>query len=203
MGLLPSAFWEAVDAFVAWADSLGLAGLGILTFTEAAGQPIPPEALLLPMLIAAEGDPFTILLLWLCATLTSVAGAVLGHWIGGRVGRPLVDRFVDPRHVRRLETLTRRYGDLGVFIAAISPIPYKVFAWLAGMGEMDRRRFIIAGLLGRGMRFGIEAVVIGIWGATLMDTLTNPWIWLAATLVGVAALIPALRWWDGLLDEEE
>jgi undecaprenyl-diphosphatase len=90
-----------------------------------------------------------------------------------------------------------------VFIAALSPIPYKVLAWVAGMGDMDQRRFIYAGLIGRGLRFGIEAVAIGIWGSELLSALENPWIWLGGTVLGILVLIPAKRWWDGLLDEEE
>ena len=42
--------------------------------------------------------------------------------------------------------------------------PYKVFGWVAGMGEMDKRSFIVAGLFGRGLRFGLEALLIGIYG---------------------------------------
>tara|TARA_B100000003_G_scaffold202516_1_gene211888 strand:- start:613 stop:885 length:273 start_codon:yes stop_codon:yes gene_type:complete len=90
-----------------------------------------------------------------------------------------------------------------MFIAAISPIPYKVLAWVAGMGEMDRRQFIIAGLWGRGLRFGAQAIAIGLWGDELLHALQNPIIWVAFTVVAVLVFIPAIRWWDGLLDEEE
>jgi undecaprenyl-diphosphatase len=203
MGLLPDFFWSAMNAFVDWADSLGLIGLGILSFTEAIIHPIPPEALILPMLIAANGSWGMILAIWFVATITSVAGAVVGHWLGQRLGLSVAERLFASHHVKRLQNLTRRYGEMGVFIAALSPIPYKVFAWVAGMGEMDRRRFIQAGLLGRGLRFGIEAVAIGFWGAELMDTLSDWKAWVLVSILGVALLIPSKRWWDGLLDEEE
>ncbi|MCS5534498.1 MAG: hypothetical protein NZ802_01450, partial [Candidatus Poseidoniales archaeon] len=51
MGLLPSGFWSTVDSFVQWSADLGLPGLAILSFTEAFAQPVPPEALTLPMFI--------------------------------------------------------------------------------------------------------------------------------------------------------
>jgi membrane protein YqaA with SNARE-associated domain len=203
MGLLPASFWTAWDAVVIWAIDLGLPGLAVLSFTEAFVQPIPPEALTLPMFNAAQGDPLMIFLIWLVATVTSVAGAVVGWWLGRRLGRGVADRFIANRHVRRLETLTRRYGEMGVFIAALSPIPYKVLAWVAGMGEMDRTRFIYAGLLGRGLRFGIEAIVIGIWGPELFALLNDWWVWVIVSALGIVLFIPAKRWWDGLLDEEE
>ena len=64
MGLLPSGFWEIWDSYVQWSLDLGLPGLGILSFTEAFVQPIPPEALTLPMFIDASGNPGAIFLIW-------------------------------------------------------------------------------------------------------------------------------------------
>ena len=202
MGLLPGAFWEKMNEFVNWVDSLGLTGLGILSFAEAIAQPIPPEALTLPMFIAAQGTPHMILMIWLVATLSSVAGAVVAWWLGKKLGRNLADRFIDQHHVNRLDVLTRRYGETGVFIAALSPIPYKVLGWVAGMGDMNRQKFIAAGLLGRGLRFGIEAVAIGIRGKELLSALENPWTWLIVTLLAIGVLIPGKIWWDSLLDDE-
>ena len=203
MGLLPSSFWEAWDAYVQWSLDIGLPGLGILSFTEAFIQPIPPEALTLPMLIDAQGDPLAIFLIWSVATLTSVAGALLGWWLGKVLGRSIAERFIPRKHIVRLDNLIDRYGTAGMFIAAISPIPYKVLAWVAGMGEMDRRQFIIAGLWGRGLRFGAQAMAIGVWGDELLHSLQNPLIWIVFTVIALLVFIPAIRWWDGLLDEEE
>ena len=203
MGLLPSSFWSAVDSFVEWAADLGLPGLAILSFTEAIAQPVPPEALTLPMFIAEQGNPLMIFMIWAVVTLTSVGGAMVGWWLGKVLGRPVADRFIKPKHIARLDSLILRYGDTGIFIAAVSPIPYKVLAWVAGMGEMDYRRFIIAGLWGRGLRFGILALAIGIWGEELLSALRSPLIWVVLCLASIAVLIPAKKWWDGLLDEEE
>ncbi len=203
MGLLPSSFWETWDAYVQWSLDIGLPGLGILSFTEAFIQPIPPEALTLPMLIDAQGDPWAIFLIWSVVTLTSVAGALLGWWLGKVLGRSVAERFIPQKHIIRLDNLIDRYGTAGMFIAAISPIPYKVLAWVAGMGEMDRREFIIAGLWGRGLRFGAQAMAIGVWGDELLHSLQNPLIWIVFTVIALLVFIPAIHWWDGLLDEEE
>tara|TARA_B110000438_G_scaffold252809_1_gene258044 strand:+ start:341 stop:979 length:639 start_codon:yes stop_codon:yes gene_type:complete len=203
MGLLPTGFWGAVDSFVGWATDLGLPGLAILSFTEAFIQPVPPEALTLPMFIAAQGNPVMIFLIWVVVTLTSVAGAMFGWWLGKSIGRPFADRYIKPKHIARLDGLIARYGDAGIFIAAISPLPYKVLAWIAGMGEMDYRRFIIAGLWGRGLRFGIQALLIGIWGDELLTAMKSPLVWIVLCIAFVLVAVPSKRWWDGLLDEEE
>ena len=114
----------------------------------------------------------------------------------------LVDRFANPKHVFKLEALTQRYGTSGVFIAALSPIPYKVFGWVAGMGEMDKRSFVIAGLWGRGLRFGIEAVLIGFWGQQMLDFLMG-WGFFVVTLIGALCLVPLWIWWQSLEVDSE
>ncbi|MDP6907157.1 MAG: YqaA family protein [Candidatus Thalassarchaeaceae archaeon] len=149
-----------LDAF----DNLGEGSLAALSFTEAIIQPVPPDLLYMPMVYADKTNTTTVLWLWTVVTITSVAGSLVGHWIGQHWGRNLLERYANPKHVTMLENLTEKYGTAGIFIAAFSPIPYKVFGWVAGMGEMDRRTFAIAGLFGRGLRFGLEAIAIVVWG---------------------------------------
>ena len=131
--MLPSGFWDTWDSYVQWALDLGLPGLGILSFTEAVIQPIPPEALTFPMFLDAQGDPLTIFLIWAIVTMTSVSGALVGWWLGRILGRGVAERYIREIHVQRLDSLIMRYGSAGIFVAAVSPIPYKVLAWVAGM----------------------------------------------------------------------
>ena len=145
--------------------------LGMVSFTEAIIQPIPPDLVYLPMLYDAMDNTPLVIWYFLVVTLSSVAGSYIGYLLGKHWGRQLLDRFAKQKHVDKLEALTEKYGTLGIFIAAFSPIPYKVFGWVAGMGEMDRRSFIIAGLFGRGLRFGLEALLIGIYGKKALDTI--------------------------------
>ena len=200
--MLPSGFWDVWDSYVQWALNLGLPGLGILSFTEAIIQPIPPEALTFPMFLDAQDDPLTIFLIWAIVTLTSVSGALVGWWLGRIIGRGAAERYIQKTHIQRLDNLILRYGSAGIFVAAISPIPYKVLAWVAGMGEMDKGQFVFAGLFGRGLRFGIQALAIGIWGDELLRLLENPIVWILLTLISLLAFIPAKRCWDGLLQED-
>ena len=80
-------------------------------------------------------------------------------------------RFGKEKHLQKLEHLTLQYGGVGIFIAAFSPIPYKVLGWMAGMGQMAKKPFIIAGFLGRSLRFGLEAILIGIYGEAALDAM--------------------------------
>lgn len=149
-----------LDAF----DALGPGSLAALSFSEAIIQPVPPDLLYMPMLLATGGDATAMIWLWLVVSITSVAGSVVGHWIGARWGSILLDRYAKPSHVETLHDLFERHGQLGIFIAACSPIPYKVFGWFAGMAEMELKPFVLAGLAGRGLRFGLEALAIWFWG---------------------------------------
>ena len=155
------------------------------------------------MLYEAMDNKPLVMWYFLVVTLTSVAGSYIGYLIGQRWGRQLLDRFAKQKHVAKLEALTTKYGTVGIFIAAFSPIPYKALAWIAGIGEMDKRQFIIAGLWGRGLRFGIQGIVIGVWGDQLLNLLSNPLIWAVLTVVSLVVFLPAIRWWDSLLEEEE
>lgn len=183
-------------------EVFGPASLFLLSFTEAIIQPIPPDLLYIPMLANAMGDTPLVVWLWLVVTVASVLGALVGYAIGERWGTALMVRFGQERQLAKLEALTTRYGTMGIFIAAFSPIPYKVLGWMAGMGHMARKPFVVAGLLGRGLRFGLEAVLIGIYGDRALDALM--WFLDNEILLGVgllaffAVMVLAWRWWSGL-----
>jgi len=194
--------WE--QAVIDAADAAGLLGLALLTFTEAIIHPIPPDLLILPMAAAADG-PSRLLSIWLVATLTSVAGAIVGAWLGARAGRPLLVRFRQEKNLARLEVLLERHGTVGVLIAGFTPIPYKVMGWAAGMGKMEMRPFVLAGLTSRGLRFGLEIVLVVQYGSAALDAIK--WILDREILLAVAMVVVFLtgwmawRWWESLTPE--
>ena len=192
--------WKA--QVVDWFSGFGSASLGAMSFTEAIIQPVHPDLLFLPMLVNAQGDTALVLWLWLVITISSVLGSFIAYWIGKKWGRMLFNRFNAQKHLEKIEALTERYGSLGIFIAAFSPIPYKVFGWAAGMGEMKLKPYIIAGLIGRGLRFGLEAILIGIYGQKALDAiwwiLEREIMMAALLLVGFTIIWLGFRWWNQL-----
>ena len=190
-----------IDAF----DVFGPASLAAVSFTEAIIQPLPPDIIYLPMLVDVMGDTPAVVWLWLVVTISSVLGSIVGYWIGGRWGDPLMQRFAKPKHISKLKLLSEKYGTIGIFIAAFSPIPYKVFGWIAGMTDMDKKSFITAGLAGRGLRFGVEALLIGLYGQQALNALF--WFLDHEILLAIALIAMAIvawfswTWWNGLGEE--
>ena len=156
---------------VGFADSdWAMAVLAVTAFIESIFFPLPPDPLLIGMSFA---HPRLALLFAAITTVASVAGAGAGRWLGMRYGRPILDRFVSADKVDRVEGLFNRYGVWAILIAAITPIPYKVFALSAGVLNMPLTPFVIASLVGRGARFFLIGALIFLFGEAIQDFLEH------------------------------
>lgn len=166
-----------------FADSdWALAILAATAFTESIVFPIPPDPLLIGMSFL---NPNAALLFAAVTTIASVAGAVVGRWLGKRLGRPILDRFISADKVDKVEAMFIRYGAWAILIAAITPIPYKVFAITAGVMHMPQTPFIIASLIGRGARMFLIGILIFLFGEAMHDLLENR-LELIMTVGGIA-----------------
>jgi len=188
---------QITDSVVSWGSSFGLVGLAVVSSTEAVLQPVPPDLLVIPMSLESSSE-LELLAIFLVATLSSVIGSLGGYGVGLYAGRPAIEKFAKPSLSRKLDELIVRYGNAGVFIAAVSPIPYKLLAWTAGAGRMDLRTFLSAGIFGRGIRFGMEVMVVGYWGEEFIQMLEEPIFWIVICVFSIMAFIPLNNWWSGL-----
>ncbi len=164
-------YHELTDWMLGLADSDWAIGLLILiSFSESVVFPIPPDPLLIAIGIASPESA-----IWIAAfvTLASVCGAYVGHWLGRKVGRPLLGRLISESKIERVETLFDRYGAWAIVVAAFTPIPYKVFTILAGILDLRMRSFLIASLIGRGARFMTIGVLIFIFGESIREFIDN------------------------------
>jgi undecaprenyl-diphosphatase len=173
--------------------------IGILvlsTFTESIFNPIPPDPLLIAIAVL---QPHNAIWLALIATGASVAGAFVGHWLGGRLGRPIAERLFPEKYIVRGEALFERYGVWAILIAAFTPVPYKVFAIMAGVLGFDRKLFLIASLIGRGARFLLIGVLILAFGEEIQAWVEGNFAWItgavgAAIITAVGAFIGYRVW---------
>ncbi len=164
-------YHELTDWMLSLADSDWAIGLLILiSFSESVVFPIPPDPLLIAIGIANPESA-----IWVAAfvTLASVCGAYVGHWLGRKVGRPLLRRLISESKTARAEALFGKYGAWAIVAAAFTPIPYKVFTILAGILDLRMRNFLIASLIGRGARFMTIGILIFVFGESIRVFIDN------------------------------
>lgn len=156
-----------------WA--MGLAGhrhalwvLALIAFAESSFFPIPPDVLLIPMVLAARARAWRIAAV---TTVASVLGGLAGYGIGAglyeAVGQPIVEFY---GMVERFEALRERYNEWGgliVFTAGFSPIPYKIFTISSGVSGLDLTTFLAASAISRGARFFLVAALLWYFGAPI------------------------------------
>lgn len=136
--------------------SLGWIGLILVSFMESSFFPIPPDLLLIPLVINSPEYVFQFALL---TTIFSVLGAVVGYYIGLKLGRPILEKLTN-KYIKKVEMYFEKYGVVAVFISAFTPIPFKIFTIASGIFRVPIFPFIFYAFLGRGLRFFIESYII-------------------------------------------
>jgi membrane protein YqaA with SNARE-associated domain len=166
--------------------------LGLTAFVEASVFPIPPDLLLIPMVLAA---PRRAWVLALVCTLCSAAGGVLGWLIGAelfdRVALPLARIYHAEPALLHFADLFRRNGLWVILIKGLTPIPYKIVSIAAGAAHFSLPVFIAASLLTRGARFFIEAALLRQFGEPVRHFVERR-LTLATSMVAVAAVAGVL-----------
>jgi len=154
------------DWVLGWAETpYGVPALCVLSFVESSFFPIPPDVLLIALALSAPTRAFRFAA-W--CTVASVLGGLFGYLIGYALWatfEPLLINRVFSRE--NFEAVTAQYhdhGELAVFIAAFTPIPYKVFTIAAGVAKLNLLGFTGASIVGRGGRFFLVALVIRLAG---------------------------------------
>jgi membrane protein YqaA with SNARE-associated domain len=167
--------------------------LGILSFTESVIFPIPPDVLLAPMVLSKPQNAWKLASL---TTIASVLGGICGYILGYLMFEPWIQPIIielgyQDRFDRVIDWFTQ-YGVWVVFIAGFSPVPYKLFTVSAGLLQMAFLPFLIASIIGRGMRFFLVAGLIQ-WGGAAMEEKLRQWAdrigWALVIIIVVAYFI--------------
>ena len=144
--------------------------LALVAFVESSVFPIPPDLLMIPMILAAPRRAFVIAGV---ATLASVMGGMFGYWIGAvlyeSVGLPVLDFYGKTANFETFSDTYNEWGAWAVLIAGVTPFPYKVVTILSGSTGLDLVVFTFASLLARGLRFFVVAALLWKFGAPMRD----------------------------------
>ncbi|MDQ3205805.1 MAG: DedA family protein [Pseudomonadota bacterium] len=167
--------------------------LAALSLSESVAFPIPPDVMLAPMALAKPRQWWRLAAL---CTAASVVGGLLGYALGYFALEaiwPWMLKMGWDDTFLQVQSLFERYGFWIVFVAAFTPIPYKVFTIASGATGIAFLPFVAGSVIGRGIRFFLVAGLMA-WGGERLEGVLRRYIeilgWAVAVLVllGVAWL---------------
>jgi membrane protein YqaA with SNARE-associated domain len=163
--------------------------MGIVSFVESSFFPIPPDVMLIPMSLARPDKA------WFYAavcTLTSVAGGVLGYFIGAflydSVGLWVIKLYGLGNKIEAYREAYAYWGTWIILIKGATPIPYKLVTIASGFFGYNIYMFVLLSCIARGMRFFLLAFLLNRYGARAREIIEKRlgfWVTLGAVaLVG-------------------
>lgn len=142
-----------------------LTWLFVISFIESSFFPIPPDIMIIPMVLATPKEAYKIAGV---ATVASVLGGYFGYFIGvygfELIARPLLEFYGYMKQFGEFENYYHEYGAWIVFGAGITPFPYKIITIASGVVRLDLVVFTIASVIARGMRFHFIAWLLKRFG---------------------------------------
>ena len=168
--------------------------LFLVAFAESSFFPIPPDVMIIPMVLATPQKAWRIAGL---ATFASVIGGYFGYIIGScffdLIAKPLLEMYNALDQFKEFENYYHLYGAWIVFGAGITPFPYKIITIASGVVHLDLFIFTIASILARGIRFFLVAWLLKKYGAPMKVFIEKNLGWLSVLflilLIGSFALI--------------
>ena len=169
--------------------------LALISFIESSFFPIPPDVLIVPMVIAKKNDYIKIFII---ATLFSALGGLFGYFIGSvflEFAMKVIEFYGYEQNVFDLQTKLSEKGGLFIwlgilFIAGFTPVPFKVFTITSGIINFNIFIFFFICIISRGLRFFIIAFLSAKFGKVFGNFLEKrgaKWF----TVIGIAIVIIA------------
>ena len=144
--------------------------LAVVAFVESSFFPIPPDVLMIPMIIARPSRAFLIAGV---ATVASVLGGLFGYYIGWGlfelIGQPIFDFYGKADAVEAFNERFNQYGAWAVLIAGVTPFPFKVITIMSGVTGLNLVVFTVSAIIARALRFFLVAGLLWAFGAPIRD----------------------------------
>ena len=139
--------------------------LSIVSFTESSFFPIPPDIILIPMILAKKTKAFFYASI---CTLSSVIGGIFGYFIGfllfNSIGIQLVNFYNLAEEVGEFKNYYNSYGSWIVIIAGFTPFPFKVITISSGLFQLNFIIFVLCSIISRGARFYLISGLLYLFG---------------------------------------
>lgn len=144
--------------------------MALISFIESSFFPIPPDLMLIPLVLAAPSRWWRIALV---CTLASVTGGYLGYAIGyffmDTIGVAILNLFHLNEKFEAFRPLVDQYGAWVIIVKGATPIPYKLITIAAGAFHFDLTQFTFASFVARAMRFFLVAALLWKFGPPIRD----------------------------------
>jgi len=144
--------------------------LAFVAIVESSVFPIPPDVLMIPMILARPKQAWLIALV---ALVASVAGGIFGYVIGAfafdQIGAPMLQAMGKGAAMEAFNTRFNDFGFWPVLIAGITPFPYKVITIMSGWTGLPLGTFIVTSIIARGVRFFLIAALLYKFGAPVRN----------------------------------
>ena len=186
------------DWVISWGHGpYGTPALFTLSFAEASFFPIPPDVLLIPLVLAKRSA--WKFFAFIC-TFSSVLGGLFGYWIGHVLWNEIsaVSAFcfdyvpgMSEEGVTNVIALYKKWDFWVVFTAGFTIIPFKIFTIVAGIASIKLAPFILAATLGRGVRFFLVSWLVSRYGIKSQDFIERRFnlVCLLATALLIAGFV--------------
>ena len=144
--------------------------LALVAFVESSFFPIPPDVIMIPMILA---QPRRAWLIAGVALAASVLGGLLGYAIGAlafeTIGEPILASLGKADSMAEFSTRLNDVGFWAILTAGVTPFPYKVITIMSGWTGMPLATFIMTSILARALRFFVVAALLRTFGAPIRD----------------------------------
>ena len=145
-----------------------LGALAIVAFVESSVFPVPPDVLMIPMILATPSRAF--LIAGVC-TAASVLGGLFGYFIGSAlydtIGLAVLDFYGQGAAAESFNVRFNQHGAWAVLVAGITPFPYKVITIMSGWTGLSLPVFVASSIVARGLRFFVVAALLWRFGASM------------------------------------
>ena len=183
------------DWTLSWAERKGgVQALFFIALLESSVFPIPPDVLLVALCVGSVAKSYKFALICTAGSiLGGLIGYAIGYWGFEAIGEPIIAFYNGESSMQKVRSFYDEYGFWGNLLAAVTPIPYKVFTIASGAFQFSLGQFLLASILGRSLRFFALATALYFFGASIrsfIDKYFNlcAWLFMAVLIAGFVAL---------------
>ncbi|MDI1285401.1 MAG: DedA family protein [Reyranella sp.] len=167
--------------------------LGVVSFLESSFFPIPPDVMLIPMVLANREKAFRIALVCtVCSVLGGLLGYAIGYYFLETIGEWVVRTYGLQAGLEKFRVGFHEWGIWIILIKGLTPIPYKLVTIASGAAHFDLFTFVWASIVTRGIRFFLVAALLWKFGEPIRSFIEKrltllTWLFLIALVGGFVA----------------